>query len=98
VIIREILEATVQIMDDINSDWWTLGFEYGRGKGRLFNTYGYYGIRNKNNQLVWKGYPKNAPDFMAVGNNRTLKQYLCDTPYFQKWLQNKVNKLAKEIC
>ena len=74
------------------------GVRYGRGRGRLFNLYTRYYLKDLDTgQHFWEGNLINAPNMMNPSERRSVYDFVSQTPRIRKWLGKKIREFRQAV-
>ena len=78
---------------------WEFGVRFGYGRGRSFNTYTRYYLRQHSNKpqfqkSLWEGWPTGAPDPMNASERRRVVDWIELNERPRRWLERKIITLA----
>ncbi len=81
---------TMKVIHDSIDGTWYIGAEFLRGRGRSFNGYVKYVLKDGTGRELWRGWPAGAPDPCDPSDTRGLYQAIARKPRFLRWLQDKI--------
>jgi len=77
---------------------WEFGVVFRRGRGRLFNAYTRYYLRQYGERCtanLWEGNPANGPDPMDPSERRRVYDWIEQDTRARAWLERKITTMGR---